>query len=627
VPSALASLALLAAMASAGMQSLRRARAGLSPLEIVAYGAPLGIVVSSLVILVLACAFGLSAGLVAAVGAGALAGAWVLAARGEPRQDERRPGRVLTPIALLVLGMLALRWAVLWSGALTRGSSGLTVGFTNLFGDWAQHLGDTTSFAFGRNFPPTHPRLPGLPFSYHYLTSITAAAMVVLGLDPIRALPLQSFVLSVLVLLGVFAFARRLTGSSDVAALAACLFFLGGGFGWWLPLAQVFREPGGLAAFLHHPWSQTVQEAANFRWQNVYFALIGPQRSCLYGFPLGLLSLTLLLEGIARKALGVFVGAGIVAGLLPFAHLGTFLSLVLIVPAVALLFPSRGWIAFGAVWVAVATPQILLQQGGGTGALHAMRWQVGWIAPPDSWGWFWLKNLGAFLPALGLALLDRDLLAPQVRRFLAGFMPVFVLANLVSFQPWDWDNTKVLVWWYLASCVLVAAVLAKLWREVPHWPARATIGVVLATMLGAGVLQNVDQLMGNDRHPLLTAEEVALAERVRKETEPRAIFAVGIQSNHPVPVLAGRRVMMSYPGWLWSQGFDYAERERDLRAILALAPDATERMARYHVDYVVIGPTEKETLGADLAAYRARYPVVIESESYAIFDVRAPRPR
>ena len=50
-------------------------------------------------------------------------------------------------------------------------------------------------------------------------------------------------------------------------------------------------------------------------------------------------------------------------------------------------------------------------------------------------------------------------------------------------------------------------------------------------------------------------------------------------------------------------------------------------LADHRVDYVVIGPTEKETLGADLAAYRARYPVVIESESYAIFDVRAPRPR
>jgi uncharacterized membrane protein len=79
--------------------------------------------------------------------------------------------------------------------------------------------------------------------------------------------------------------------------------------------------------------------------------------------------------------------------------------------------------------------------------------------------------------------------------------------------------------------------------------------------------------------------------------------------------------MMSYPGWMWSQGFDYAERERDLRAIFTLRPEAERLITDYHVDYVVIGPYEREQLGADPVAFRARFPVVIRTAGYEVFAV------
>jgi uncharacterized membrane protein len=103
------------------------------------------------------------------------------------------------------------------------------------------------------------------------------------------------------------------------------------------------------------------------------------------------------------------------------------------------------------------------------------------------------------------------------------------------------------------------------------------------------------------------------------------VFAVGLQHNHPVPMLAGRRVVMSYPGWLWSQGMDYAQRERDLRAMFALGPRTPELFEVYGVDYVVIGPEERTRLGANLEAYRARYPRVVRTIQYEVFVVRPPR--
>jgi hypothetical protein len=101
---------------------------------------------------------------------------------------------------------------------------------------------------------------------------------------------------------------------------------------------------------------------------------------------------------------------------------------------------------------------------------------------------------------------------------------------------------------------------------------------------------------------------------------------VALQNNHPVPVLGGRRVLMSYPGWLWSQGVPYGERQAEVGRILALAPDAGALLRRYHVDFVTVGPAERKDFGADPAAWRARYPRVIATRDYEVFDVRGARP-
>jgi uncharacterized membrane protein len=74
---------------------------------------------------------------------------------------------------------------------------------------------------------------------------------------------------------------------------------------------------------------------------------------------------------------------------------------------------------------------------------------------------------------------------------------------------------------------------------------------------------------------------------------------------------------------MWSQGADTKQREQDLRAILTLSPTAKELIEAYRVDYVVIGPNEKEKLGADLEGYRRGFPTIARTDSYDVFDVRA----
>jgi len=177
------------------------------------------------------------------------------------------------------------------------------------------------------------------------------------------------------------------------------------------------------------------------------------------------------------------------------------------------------------------------------------------------------------------------------------------------------------MYWFLAVCVLVATLLAKTWRQHREPVVRCMVAAVFAILVLSGLLWNLFELQGKGRTRLLTAEEMALGNAVRVQTPPDAMFVIGLQHNHPVPMLAGRRVMMSFPFFLWTWGIDHAQRERDLRAIYGFAPDAPELLSKYGVDYVVIGPAERQDLGANVAAYRARYPSVIRTANYEVFAV------
>src|SRR5262249_3928429 len=130
------------------------------------------------------------------------------------------------------------------------------------------------------------------------------------------------------------------------------------------------------------------------------------------------------------------------------------------------------------------------------------------------------------------------------------------------------------------------------------------------------------QALGRDRPLLVTTNELRVAEAVRRVTPPHALFLVGLQHNHPIPMLAGRHVVMSYPGWLWSQGFDTGPREKDVREMYALGPTADRLFAHYKVDDVSIGPWEREHFHADDAAFAARFRRVVDLPPYAVYEVR-----
>jgi hypothetical protein len=640
----LLSMLFLAALASTGIAAIDRFARWLTPLERFAYGAVLGIVAGTLALVPAATLFGFNPPVVFGVGiACVVASAFLVLAPGGRRRRGGRgigPGDLLRdlvgrldPWATALVALLVVRWALLWSSALTLRPDGLWAGHEYIWSDWPTHLGIVTHFAFGGNFPPEHPLFAGLPLSYHYLSDLTPAAFVVLGMDPLAVLPLHSFVLSILAVLGIYAFARRLGGVRSIATLAVILFVFGAGLGWIATVARIDSSHDLFGTLANAPWDATAQTDLHIRFFNPYFAFLMSQRAYLYGLPIAMLTVTLLVRAARRRSVRTFTLAGIVAGLLPLAHLPTLLALAMVTPFLAFLLaprpwhlraiPWRGWIVFHVVWVAVAVPQLLMQLGGGAGALAAFRLDLGWVAAPDPWWWFWLKNLGLFIPLGLLALGARRILPPRAHRTLLAFMPIFVVANTFAFQPWDWDNHKILIYWFLAVTILVAALLVRAWRSSRSAAVRLLLVGVVVTMTLGPALENLDQLEGHGQYRMLTTEQLQLAAEIRDVTDPKALLVGGMQPQDPLMELTGRRLLMGYWGQLWVSGIAYQQRQADVGTIYTMGPGAVDLLRTYKVDYVVIGPDERSTLNANEAAYADRFPVAARTENYRVYDVRS----
>ena len=514
--SLLAALAFLAALSVGGIAALRQMAPFVTPLELLGYGPVLGTAIGTVLLLGLAGPIGLG-GAVLAVSIFSLlvAAAYWPRGRGWMSGVVARLWNDLGWLPCLVIALFVVRLGLLWSGALSLEPDGLWAGHQYIWGDWTVHLGDTTSFAYGDNFPPTHPRLAGAPLAYHYLTSLTAAGMVAVGLDPTAALPIQSFMFSTLLVVGLYAFGLRLTGDRAMATLALVLFMLGGSLGWVLLFDPA--NGGPLQALATNPWDAAAQQEANFWWLNPYFALIMSQRSALYGIPLVLLILTVLLVGVKDGNWRRFAFAGAVAGILPLAHLGSFAALALIAPFLVLLFPQRGWLAFFGVWIVIGGAVLFGVQGGEARSSSGLRWEPGWLADEEPWPWFWIKNLGLLIPLGAVTLFSRSVIPAASRRLLLAFLPIFVVANTFILSVVRWDNSKVLLFFFLALVILAAAAVVALWRVQRDPLSRALLALAVASIVASGVLTNASQMMGLDRTLMARPVDLDLAAWVRRE--------------------------------------------------------------------------------------------------------------
>lgn len=553
-----------------------------------------------------------------------------------------RQGRRLLAILVLLGGVLAF----LFARVVERESGSWIMHYATTWGDWSFHASSTTTFVFGQNFPPQNPLFAGRPFRYPFAADFASSLLMLGGWELPAALAWPSWGMAMLALTGLILWARRLTEGLAAGVIAVTLSLLGGGLGFWYFFGDAARL-GILSAIAHVPRSYDhLDPPVNIQWPNPVLAYYLPQRAFVFGAAI-VMAILLLLTPVLQvsSVLGwrsminslrhvtkrlplengatLFLLAGALTGTLPWFHVHSLVVLAIVTVCWAVLFPRLAWLAFLGAAALLAVPRLLAAVPGDASApanLHYPRFQFAWLAGPDIPAWFWFKNTGLFWPLLLAALLGPFALRGRSRLILAPFLVVFVVANLVVFQPWDWDNTKLLIFWYLAGAVAVSALLIAIWRA--GWWGRFAAPVVWLTLVASGVLSLLQFLPPQaPSYVWFTSEEIALADDVKRLTPSHAVFLTGDQPNNPIADLAGRSVLMSYRGWLWTYGIDYRSREADIARIYRGEPEALALLRGYHVNFVVIGPEELTTWRANLQFFDERLPLWARTAHYRIYAV------
>jgi hypothetical protein len=551
--------------------------------------------------------------------------------------DARHRWATWRPWPLVAVLLICGAWTVhFFHQAYVFQPTGLYAGYGNIYGDWAAHLTFAGSFAYGHNFPPQYPVDPGHPFGYPFMIDFLAANLIPVGLSLTEALTATSAMLG-LALPGVlYLAALRFTEGRTASVIAVFVFLLSGGLGFLLLINDV--KTYGLVALRYMPREYTLDRDVNLQWLNPVLAYIVPQRSTLFGFSLVLIVLVVLWIAI-HQHLGwqPFVFAGLIAAVMPVYHVHAYGTLIALPAFWALVRRRVEWLAYFAPALVVGLPILAWMWPPdntsvctGMPSIHGYCVAVGWLAwtdwqryiwlfPFDFVG-FWIWNVALLVP---LVLVGHFVVRWFPTAFPNWFAPMwlwFIVPNVIVLQPWIWDNTKFFVFWALLGSIVAGGVLAGMLKRGGGLAAVAAGMLVILCVSGALDLNRASNFAVSGAQ-FTDAGGLRVADWVRNNTSPYAVFAVADDHNSPIPTLAGRRVLIGYPGWLWTYGLaDYVQKGEDEKKILDGDPTAMYLVKKYGISYVMIGPQEVPR-GANRSFWEAHGTLVYDDGEYAVYRV------
>ena len=501
------------------------------------------------------------------------------------------------------------------------------------YGDMNLHLGIVTGLVDAA-YPPEYTLLPGTLLGYPFLTDAMSASLYMTGMPLRQAFLIPGVLMSALAPWGFVMLAWEMTKSKRAVALAAALMFLNGGFGFAYIFDLAGKDPSRLTEMMtgfYKAPANLVDD--NVRWVNVLVDMMLPQRTLLGGWTLLIPALWLLVRAVKEQSLPKFVSLGVWAGAMPMEHTHSFMALGLL-SAGALLYALikanngargrllTGFLIYGGLAVALALPQLLTWTFPQTIGGHSLKIRFNWANNQggrlvDEYFWFWLKNVGPVL----LVLVPAGLYAKKSQRMMAvGALAIFVVTELIQFQPNEYDNNKLFYVAYMVMTPLAAQYLVALYDKMRGLPGRRFLaGVFIAVSVCSGALSVARECVSNYR--LYGPGEVQAAAYINENTEQRAVFLTGQQHNNAVSTLTGRSLVCGTPTFLYFHGVDYSRQQADARLMYEAPLENRALLEQYGVSYIYISSYERANFAIDEDGIAQLADMVFEADGVRIYKV------
>lgn len=527
--------------------------------------------------------------------------------------------------AIIAFALVSLRiflWVVFVEG------DEIKVLSPNNLGDLSLHLTYLRHLAAGAPFWPENPIFAGHPLTYPIGVDLFHGLLVLLGVDALRGFVWIGLAGSALTGVALWRWGR---------GFALFGFLANGGLAAALVIASRLANPeAGFA------WSSfaLADFQAELAWKSFALALLATQRGLLFALPAGLL---LLCSWRARFASEPRAGEplprwceALLYAALPLFHIHTFLFFSALFGAWFLMHAPlrRELLRLVIIALAPATMLVVLVTGGLRGG-QMLGWKPGWMWDDAGFlAWcqqhlgasgtttaallFWPLNLGV-LPFFVVALAvvhwrERD---PWARAVIVPAVGIFLVCCFVKFAPWEWDNTKLMVWSYLA-------VLPFLWSKLlVRWPAWARAAACVA-LFGSGFLSTLGGLDARHRgHFIASRLEIDGAAAATRHLPVTERFAGAPAYNHPL-LLGGRKMVLGYLGHVASHGLAWEQPAAQLETLLRGEEDWRALAEELRVRYLFWGRIEDETYPDSPQPWRGTTRRIAVGEWGALYDLLSP---
>lgn len=531
-------------------------------------------------------------------------------------------------LSRMVCLVIMVYGVIIFSRMLSYANGALMAGHPYVWADWSLHIPIAAVFAWKplALWLSSLPVFAGARLNYPFVADMISGLLWRAGLSLPSAFFIPSAIAVCLLVAAVVRLGKQLTGSFVVATLALVIFFCSGGLGLWEMIAagQV-RE-----ALLNSALTQT-QNQTGILFTNIFMGMLVPQRAFLLGIPVGCVLLLLVYrifkgERVRSRTL---IGAGILAGLLPIIHTHTFIVIVFM-SAWALLCSRRYWKTWG-IFALVAGIVSFLTYGlfihSTVQSAHFFSLNIGWDAHTNLFGWliFWVRNWGVFAIAAVIAPIALWKKHKPLALFSCGWWVLFVVANIVQFQPQSWDNSKLFAWGYLGLSFPVALMLTQFAKR-RRVAGSITVAALVILMCGSGAVDLLHMLVPETHtFQLLSVDEQHAGVFVRQHTAPTAVFLTSTSVSNPIALMSGRSILLGYPGWVFSYGLSYMERESDVSAMYMGGEQAAALLTAYNVDYVLFSPQEAG-METNEAWYKVHYPHTEIAPNTTLYCVKLEGP-
>lgn len=266
----------------------------------------------------------------------------------------------------------------------------------------------------------------------------------------------------------------------------------------------------------------------------------------------------------------------------------------------------------------LAVPQLVVWTFGQATGDGFLRGYFNWANIDDNYIWFYVKNLGV----TGLLFVPAYLMAGK-RNTAVGFpvTVIFLIAELVVFQPNVYDNNKLLYVAYLLMCGVTADFMVELYRRIHSVPVKQIGAVVTIFLCTISALLTIGRECVAE-YRLMEPDQMNLAEYVMEHTESDDKFLTNTRHNNIIAALTGRNIQCGSSSYLYYHGLDYREQETAVRIMYeepAVYPDA---FAYYGIDYILVSAYERSNYAVDEASIASIFPCVYDAEGIRLYRVK-----